>query len=150
MMLQNRLPEIVLLSIALALLALMLYPQRPSPLPATRSRQPANAPLQVAAQGIPDPLPSIKETAGLFAAYRGPAVAAKKPSAPPEKAAWLHFVAYVVASNEKTVYFFKNDQTGRVLMLTYNQPHEGWSLTRIEGGAYTLEKDNHSYLVSEK
>ncbi len=151
MKLQSRLPELVLLAIAVPLLAVLLYPLRRAPLPATQNRPaPAAVPEQAAAQSTPDPLPSIRDAAALFVAYHGPAVQARKLSAPPEKVSWLHFVAYVVASNEKKVYFFKNDQTGRVLMLTYNQPHEGWNLTRIETGTYVLEKENHSYMVSEK
>jgi hypothetical protein len=153
MRLRKRLPDLLLLALALLCAAALVYPLRPTPLPAL----PARPTIAASAQGKvvqkdPDPQPSITETAALFIPHR-PSTSQRqpqKPPAPPEKVPWLHFIAYVVGSNGQTVYFFKNDQTGRVLMLAYNQPHDGWNLAGIQGGTYVLERDSHSYMVTEK
>jgi hypothetical protein len=153
MKMRNRFPDLILFLLLLLLAAALVYPLKPSPLPLLPSRaNPPVSPVQDVLQRDPDPQPSIAETAALFISHRphpSPRQA-RKVSTPPEKVPWLHFIAFVVASSEKRVYFFKNDQTGHVLMLTYNQPREGWNLTRIQGVTYILEKDDHSYVVSEK
>lgn len=150
---RNRFPDLILFFLLLLLAAALVYPLKPSPLPPLQSRasHPVS-PVQDVLPSDPDPRPSIADTAALFISRRPhpSPQPARKVSIPPEKVPWLHFIAFVVASSEKTVYFFKNDQTGRVLMLTYNQPHEGWNLTGIQGVSYILEKDDHSYVVSEK
>lgn len=148
---RSRFPELLLLAFVLVLLALLVSPLRHEPLPAPHPRPATSAGAQSTA--IPhDPAvqPSVTEAASLFVSYRPPARQPRTPVAPPERVPWLHFIAYVVGSNDQTIYFFKNDQTGRVFMLSYNQPHEGWNLTSIQGDAYILEKDDHRYVVMKK
>ncbi len=148
----QRLPELVLLALALVLVAALLFPLTPAPLPSAQHRPKLVVVSQeLIASKTADPPPSVAEAASLFVPSRSSSShPAPKPVTPPEKVAWLHFVAYAVASSGEKVYFFKNDQTNRVLMLMFNQPHDGWNLVSIDGGAYILEKDNHGYKVTQK
>ncbi len=148
---RSRLPEFFLLTFALVFLALLFYPLSPAPLPALRPRPPASAGVQPTAAPKDPAVPaSVTEAASLFVSSRHPARPPQKSAAPPERVLWLRFIAYVVGSDSQTIYFFKNDQTGRVFMLSCNQPHEGWNLTSIQGDAYILEKDDHKYMVMKK
>lgn len=152
MKLQSRLLETGMGACALVLLALLAYPARPAPLPAGAARTGPARPAQQAAARVPSgSRPSLAEVAALFAPVRPPAApAAVKPSAPPEPVPWLHYIAFVVGSGGQTTYFFKNDQTGRVLMLARDQPREGWNLAVIQGDTCVLQYGEHRYLVTRK
>jgi hypothetical protein len=153
MMLRKKVPELLLAALALAGVAALFFPLSPAPLPARRQGTAVMAAAASPAQAAKDPAPapSVAEAASLFIAHRAaPALPPQKKTAAPEMAPWLHFIAYVVSSSGQTVYFFKNDQTGRVFMLAYNQPHDGWNLASIQGDAYILEKEDHRYTVMKK
>lgn len=152
MKMQSRLLDGAMAAAAVVLLVLLVYPARPAPLPARTAAggvpQPAQLPVS---RGTVGARPSAAEVAGLFAAARpasAPAPAA--PASSPERVPWLHYIAYVVGSSGQTTWFFKNDQTGRVLMLVLQQPRDGWTLAAIQGDAWLLESQGHRYLVSRK
>jgi len=87
----------------------------------------------------------------MFTAARPAAVPAPAaPPSPPERVPWLHYLAYVVGSSGQTTWFFKNDQTSRVLMLSLRQAKGGWTLAAIQGDTWLLENDGHLYLVNRK
>lgn len=150
MKLQSRFLDAGMTACALALLGLLLYPARPASLPVPAARPGAARPAeQAGARPLVGSRPSLTEVAALFAtAPPKAAPAAVKPAASPERVPWLHFIAFVTSSASETFYFFKNDQTGRVLMLAYNQPREGWKLTVIQGDTCVLENGEHRYLVT--
>jgi hypothetical protein len=152
MKLQSRFMEAGMSACVLALIAFLMYPAHPAPLPVGTARTGSARPAeQAAARAQSASRPSLAEVAALFAPSRPPAPpAAVKPAAPPESVPWLHYIAFVVGSGGQTTYFFKNDQTGRVLMLAYAQPREGWNLEVIQGDTYVLQNGEHRYLVTRK
>jgi hypothetical protein len=152
MKLQSRVLDAGMTACALALLVLLLYPARPAPVPALAARPGvARSAEQPGARPAEGPRPSLTEMAALFAAAAPPAApAAVKPTAAPERVPWLHFIAFVVGSAGQTTYFFKNDQTGRVLMLAYDQPRDGWNLAAIQGDTCVLQNGEHRYLVTRR
>ena len=136
----------------LALVVVLAWPTRPAPLPAVPPRTSAALPTREAlSRAAADHPPSISEVAALFIPVR-PAAAPAAPAAarPPERVPWLHFLAFVVSSTGETSYFFKNDQAGRVLMLGYRQPRDGWNLAVIQGDTYVLQNGPHRYLVTAR
>ena len=136
----------------LALVVVLAWPARPAPLPAVPPRPSAALPTREAlSRAAADHPPSISEVAALFVPARPAAApAAPAPALPPERVPWLHFVAFAVSARGETSYFFKNDQAGRVLMLVYRQPRNGWNLAVIQGDTYVLENGSHRYLVTAR
>jgi len=149
MTIRNRLPEALLAILAVTAAATFFYPIRGTPLPAPKVRAAASPgePVLDAANDAIKASPA--ELGALFFAQRAPAVRAQKKPVP-EKVPWLRFVAYVVGPEGETTYFFKNEQNGRVLMLSSHRPQSGWKMSSIQAGAYVLEKDGHAYLVTER
>ena len=152
MKLQSRLPELGMAALSAALLVLLLNPAPPATLPARPVPDGSMQPAQVPASGRSEasrPLPG--EVAALFATTRAAETpAAVKPATPPERVPWLHYIAFVAGSSGPTFHFFKNDQTGRVLMLALRQPREGWNLAAIQGDTWLLENGDHRYLVTRR
>jgi len=152
MKLKSRLVEGALALVALALLAALLYPARPAPLPAQANRtglaQPAEAPPT---RPAPATRPSLAEVASLFGAAPPASVPAEVSPAPtPERVPWLRYIAFATGASGETTYFFKNDQTGRVLVLALRRPRDGWNLAALREDAWLLENGEHSYLVTRK
>jgi len=153
MIARSRLIDILLGICALALGVALAYPVRPATLPDPRPRmEVAEAPKNPPTGKDAVPRPSISEIASLFTDHRASPPAARPPAPPstPERVSWLRFVAFVVGSDGQTVYFFKNDQNGRVLMLSYREPHDGWTLSGVQRNAWVLEHEAHQYLITGK
>lgn len=152
MKMESRLLDGAMAAAAAALLVLLLYPSRPAPLPSraalSGSLEPAGPAASPAAAGAQ---PSAAEVAALFTSARQ--AAAPAPAAPvaaPLRVPWLHYVAYVVGTSGRTSWFFKNDQSGRLLMLELQQPRDGWTLAAIQEDAWVLENGASRYLVNKR
>jgi len=152
MKMRGRILDAALAVLAVSLLALLLYPARPATLPVRPVPAGALQPAQPPASRMGgSSRASPPDVAGLFAFARPVSTpVTPQPAAPPERVAWLHYIAFVVGPSGQTTYFFKNDQTGRVLMLALQEPRDGWALLEMQGDTWMLENGEHRYMVNRK
>lgn len=139
--------------VAVLLAAAILFPHRPVALPPRpthtdrprpqRSRQAsaANADASTAAQ-----------IAALFVPFAPRKKTVPKPPpkpVPPIEPAWLHYLAFAVDGKGSTLYMFKDDRTGRVLILSASSTSEGWRMVSSSSSGFLLENGKIRYLVKE-
>jgi len=150
---RSRIVDLVLLTCAVALGVALMLPGRPPRLPPVARASGDAAPRRILSNVPREKTPgSTVAAVSLFVAppVVRAAAAPAGPATPLEKPAWLHFVAFAAISGQPTTYFFRNDLTGRILMLAKGESRSGWTLLATENGAYVLENDARTYLVTEK
>jgi len=103
---KNRIVDLCLLGVVVAMAAVLARPVRPPPLPPAPARPTVQeVPAVLSPQPRSRPRPSMAETAALFvAATPSSFLQQKKAETSPEPAPWLHFIAYVVGTSGEATY----------------------------------------------
>lgn len=147
----SRIPELALSAAAALLAAAVLYPLRPAePPPRPTATHPKRELASQSATATSAGAFAVGEVSALFVPF---APAKKKAPKPPSKApapvepTWLHYLAFAVDAKGSTLYVFKDDRTGRVLILSNSSTSDGWRLLSGTPGGFLLEKGGIRYLV---
>jgi len=139
----------ILAGAVLVLAVALLAPARLPPLPPPSAARAPQPDVHAGVATVPDrsPPPVVAEVAGLFVPARAARPLPVAVPRPPQQAPWLHYVAFAVNAGGETVYFFKDDQSGRVLMLSLSRTAGDWRLLSADKGGYLLEKGGQQFLV---
>jgi hypothetical protein len=149
--------EAVLGLTALALLILLAYPRRDTPLPRppagdTDMALPSAAGVSSVTQAVPpETILALFEGARVTkpAGSAAPIVKAE-PAHPPTDAPWLRYLGRSGFPDGTSWYFVKDTRSGRVIKAAFGAVSPGWSIVEDDTNRVVLKSGDDLYSVSKR